>query len=190
MAVALVGLYGLRPSELRTLEIVDGTLRATSTKRNLADARRGKSARLLLPLDLKELPGEGERVLKLFASGKTKLPNQIINARDNKSAGHAFGQYLRRNAVWQTFLEENPELLHTDCATGYAWRGARYYDEPVVAEDLASLMGHEYPTHVSTTGSGRRTKTKLHPCSDRQETSIQRCDNPSSYTVMTVWAGS
>lgn len=148
LAVALVGLYGLRPSELRTLEIVDGRLRATSTKRNLADARRGKSARLLLSLDLKELPGEGERVFKLFASGQTKLPNQIINARDNKSAGHAFGQYLRRNAVWQTFLEENPELTPYGLRHGYAWRGARYYDDPVVAEDLASLMGHEYPTHV------------------------------------------
>lgn len=152
LAVALVGLYGLRPSELRTLQVVDGELRAASTKRNMAEARRTKPPRLLQPLDLKELPGEGERVLRMYESGLVKLPCQIINAKDNKLAGHAFGQYLRRNAVWRSLVAANAGLTPYGLRHGYAWRGAKYYDLPIPLRDLADLMGHTLPTHLQYYG--------------------------------------
>jgi integrase len=152
LAVALVGLYGLRPSELRTLQVVDGELRASSTKRNMAEARRPKPPRLLQPLDLKELPGEGERVLRMFESGLVKLPSAILNAKDNKLGGHEFGQQLRRNATWRSLVAATPGLTPYGLRHGYAWRGAKYYDSPVPLRDLADLMGHTLPTHLQYYG--------------------------------------
>ena len=50
LAVALVGLFGLRPSELMELEIRDGLLYVGTTKRNRHTAAKPKSKRLALPL--------------------------------------------------------------------------------------------------------------------------------------------
>ena len=153
LAVAIVGLYGIRPSELRTLQVVDGELRAIGTKRNIATAKQTKSPRLLQPLDLKELPGEGERVLRMFESGLVKLPSAILNAKDNKLGGHEFGQQLRRNATWRSLVAATPGLTPYGLRHGYAWRGAKYYDDGTIPpRDLADLMGHSLVTHMKYYG--------------------------------------
>ena len=102
LAVALVGLFGLRPGELLAIEARDGDLFVGDIKRNRYSAAKPKEQRLAMPLDLKELPGEGARVVAQLESGLVQLPTSIRNAKDFKACGHAFGQYLRRHATGNT----------------------------------------------------------------------------------------
>ena len=96
LAVALVGLFGLVPSELKEFEVREGLLYVGQTKRN-SFAAKPKGKRLALPLDLNELPEEGARVWKQYESGLIKLPTSIRNAKDYKDSGDAFRQYLDRH---------------------------------------------------------------------------------------------
>ena len=147
LAVALVGLYGLRPSELMALKVEDAELKAGNVKRNKQMAKNPKKPRLLQPLDLQELPGEGARCLQLYASGLIKLPTAIANAKDFKTCGAAFRQYLYRHPYWQSLQTETNGLVPYSLRHGYAWRGAKYYTRAVPVRDLASLMGHDVKTH-------------------------------------------
>ena len=52
LAVALAGLFGLRPSELMELEVRERHLYAGETERNRHSAAKPKGKRLALPLDL------------------------------------------------------------------------------------------------------------------------------------------
>ena len=131
LAVALVGLYGLRPAELMVLFLGDGDLKVGNVKRNRKTAKNPKPPRLALPLDLLSMPGEGQRVLQLFASGLVQLPTSIRNAKDFKSCSHAFRQYLDRHQYWQSLVAATPGLIPYSLRHGYAWRGSRYYDRPV-----------------------------------------------------------
>ena len=88
LAIALVGLYGLRPAELMALKVKVGKLFVGQAKRNKATTP--KKDRLTLPLGFNNLPGEGERVLKIYESGMVKLLVSITNAKDFKSCGHSF----------------------------------------------------------------------------------------------------
>ena len=147
LSVALVGLYGLRPSELMALKVEDGELKAGNVKRNKQMAKNPKKPRLLQPLDLQELPGEGARCLKLYASGLVKLPTAISNAKDFKTCGAAFRQYLDRHPYWQSLQADNKGLVPYSMRHGYAWRGSKYYKRAVPVRDLANLMGHDGKTH-------------------------------------------
>ena len=142
-----MSLYGLRPSELMALKVEDGELKAGNVKRNKQMAKNPKKPRLLQPLDLKELPGEGARCLQLYASGLVKLPSAIANAKDFKTCGAAFRQYLDRHPYWQSLQAETNGLVPYSLRHGYAWRGAKYYTRAVPVRDLASLMGHDVKTH-------------------------------------------
>ena len=160
LAVALVGLYGLRPSELMVLKVDDGDLKAGWVKRNRQMTKNPKEPRLLLPLDLKEMPGEGMRCFQLYASGLVKLPTSITNAKDFKSCGAAFRQYLDRHPFWQSLQAEIKGLVPYSLRHGYAWRGAKYYVRSVPVRDLAHLMGHDVKPIKSITASGQPTKTQ------------------------------
>ena len=153
LAVALVGLYGLRPAELMVLSVEDGDLKVGNVKRNRKTAKNPKPPRLVEALDLKGMPGEGKRVLQLFSSGLVKLPTSIRNAKDFKACGHAFRQYLDRHPYWQSLLAATPGLIPYSLRHGYAWRGSRYYDRSIPVRDLADLMGHNPNTHYKHYGS-------------------------------------
>jgi len=152
LAIALVGLFGLRPAELGTLEVRDGRLYVGPVKRNRAGA---KKSRLSLPLDLSGMPGEGERVLQLFDSGLVKLPvairNQIAKATpqepNHKGVGDEFRQQVQRCPHWQTMAFANPGLIPYSLRHGYAWRGHKAYERSLPVRDLAALMGHTPATH-------------------------------------------
>ena len=152
LAVALVGLFGLRPSELMELEVRDGLLYVGQTKRNRHSAANGKGKRLALPLDLDELPEEGARVLKQLESGLIKLPTSIRNAKDYKACGDYFRQYLDRHPYWLSLKAEVQGLVPYSLRHGYAWRGAKYYDRSIPIRDLAALMGHTVKTHMKHYG--------------------------------------
>lgn len=160
LAVALIGLYGLRPAELMVLFLEDGDLKVGNVKRNRKTAKNPKPPRLALPLDLLSMPGEGQRVLQLFASGLVQLPTSIRNAKDFKSCGHAFRQYLDRHPYWQSLVAARPGLIPYSLRHGYAWRGSRYYDRPVPIRDLAGLMGHDPKTHHKHYGAWTRDEDK------------------------------
>jgi len=155
LAVALVGLYGLRPSELQTLSVEEGDLYVAPTKRNKATAKTPRKPRLALPLDLVEMPGEGARCVELWRSGLVKLPAAIVNAKDFKGAGNAFATCLARHDYWNSLKASTKGLVPYSLRHGYAWRAVKYehYQEPVPIRDLASYMGHDPKTHMKHYGS-------------------------------------
>ena len=176
LAVALVGLYGLRPAELMALKVEDGNLYVGHVKRNQYTNVEAQQARRVMALDLKELPKEGEKVLKQFASGEVKLPPAILSLQDEKAmtakneerakavdkdgnpkpkpplsafkeCGHRFKQYLDRHPYWQSLVKEIDGLTPYGLRHGFAWRGAKYYPRSIPPRDLAALMGHDPVTH-------------------------------------------
>lgn len=151
LAVALVGLFGLRPAELAALKVVDGRLRVGGqVKRNRRTMKQPKPDRLVLPLDIPGREGEGQRALDLYASGKVKLPYAIrtaIRGGEFKPVGDAFRQLLDRLPHWQGIVEETPGLTPYSLRHGYAWRAHKCYDRSLSIRDVAALMGHNPATH-------------------------------------------
>ncbi len=145
LAVALVGLFGLRPAELMVATVEGGKLLVPPIKRNRRTARTPKPSRLVLPLDVPGLPGEGARVLAQLESGLVPLPPAIVNSRDLKSCGHAFRQYLDRCPAWQRLLIESPGLTPYGLRHGYALRAHVTYGLPIRV--AAALLGHDPITH-------------------------------------------
>ena len=86
LAVGLVGLFGLRPSELKVLRIEEDKLYVGSVKRNKSSLGKKKKDRLVFPLDIPKREGEGKRMLDLYISGLVKLPTQIENADTFKNS--------------------------------------------------------------------------------------------------------
>ncbi len=101
LAVSLVGLFGLRPTELKVMRVVDGKLIVGNVKRNRATAKTPKPDRIAYPLELPELAGSTGQALVQLESGLVKLPTGIINAPVFKTCGHTFRQYLDRHSYWQ-----------------------------------------------------------------------------------------
>ncbi len=66
LAVALVGLFGLRPAELGVLRVDEGRLYVGSVKRNARTLKVPKPDRRVLPLDLPGRVGEGARAIALL----------------------------------------------------------------------------------------------------------------------------
>jgi integrase len=151
LAVALVGLFGLRPAELAALRVVDGHLRVGGhVKRNRRTMKQPKGDRLVLPLDIPGREGEGQRALDLYASGKLKLPYAIrtaIRGGEFKPVGDAFRQLLDRLPCWQLILLEAPGITPYSLRHGYAWRAHKCYERSLSIRDVAALMGHNPATH-------------------------------------------
>jgi len=168
LAVALVGLFGLRPSELMTLKVEDGNLYVGPVKRNANTNDEDQKERRVMALDLKELPNEGQKVIAQYASGLVKLPKAILTLQDEKAmkaknqerakkdktplspykeCGQRFKQYLDRHPYWQSLLKARSGLTPYGLRHGYAWRGAKYYSRSIPLRDLAALMGHDPVTH-------------------------------------------
>ena len=168
LAVALVGLFGLRPAELMTLKVEDGNLYVGPVKRNANTNDEVQKERRVMALDLKELPNEGQKVIAQYASGLVKLPKAILTLQDEKAmkaknqerakkdqtplspykeCGQRFKQYLDRHPYWQSLLEKKTDLSPYGLRHGFAWRGAKYYSRSIPLRDLAALMGHDAVTH-------------------------------------------
>lgn len=86
--MGLVAFYGLRTTELMTLSNEDGKLKVGNVKRNSKTAATPKNSRTAHALKLRELPGEGERLVQLWHNGLVKLPTSIRNAKKiSRTAG-------------------------------------------------------------------------------------------------------
>jgi integrase len=150
LAVALVGLFGLRPAELAVLRVEEGRLYVGSVKRNARTLKVAKPERRVLPLDLPGREGEGVQVLALLDSGMVRLPAAILNqaaAASYKGVGDAFRQLLDRFPFWRSMVATTPGLTPYSLRHGYAWRGHKGYERSIPVRDLAALMGHNPATH-------------------------------------------
>ena len=147
LAVGLVGLFGLRPSELKVLRIEEDKLYVGSVKRNKSSLGKKKKDRLVFPLDIPKREGEGKRMLDLYISGLVKLPTQIENADTFKKCGDAFRQYLDRYKPWVALTKQVKGLTAYSLRHGYAWRGHKSYSRSIPVRDLAAMMGHNPATH-------------------------------------------
>ncbi len=145
LAVALVGLFGLRPAELLVIRVENGRLLIPQIKRNRRTSKNPKPPRMVLPLETPALAGEGTRVLDQYAHAKVPLPRAIANARDLKSCGSAFRQYLDRNPIWAGLKLETPLLTPYSLRHGYALRA--HVDLGLSIRVTAALMGHDPITH-------------------------------------------
>ncbi|MFY8148604.1 MAG: site-specific integrase [Prochlorococcaceae cyanobacterium] len=150
LAVALVGLFGLRPAELGVLRIEEGRLYVGSVKRNSRTLKIAKPERRVLPLNLLGRDGEGAKAVALLESGLVKLPKAIRSQAATgsyKGVGDAFRQLLDRYPFWQSMAAATPGLTPYSLRHGYAWRGHKGYERSIPIRDLAALMGHNPATH-------------------------------------------
>jgi integrase len=160
LAVGLVALYGLRPSELAVLKVIDGKAYVGHVKRNSNSmGRKTKPARLVKAINIAGREGEGERLLQLFASGLVKLPkslrNQIakVEAKGKfQDVGADFGQKLQRYAPWRELVARNPGLTPYSLRHGYAWRAHCCSNNAMHPRIAAALMGHNVDTHLKHYG--------------------------------------
>nr|BDD45784.1 hypothetical protein 4 [Moraxellaceae bacterium] len=149
LAVTLVGLFGLRPAELKAMRVEDGKLKIGNVKRNRATAKAPKPDRIAYPLEIPELAGAAGQALAQLSSGLVKLPLGIINAQDFKTCGHTFRQYLDRHPYWAALVKANPGLSPYSLRHGYAYRGAL---AGIPLRQLAASMGHDVRTHMKHYG--------------------------------------
>ena len=149
LAVTLVGLFGLRPAELKAMRVEDGKLKIGNVKRNRATAKAPKPDRVAYPLEIPELAGAAGHALAQLSSGLVKLPVGILNAQDFKSSGHTYRQYLDRHPYWAALVKANPGLSPYSLRHGYAYRGAL---AGIPLRQLAASMGHDVRTHMKHYG--------------------------------------
>jgi len=155
LAVALVGLFGIRPAEMAAVRVEEGKLVVGgNVKRNTQTMRHRKEDRVVFPLNLPSKPGEGERLLALFDSGMLKLPEPILKKIktaqknfDYQKVGAAFGDQLKYYQPWLNLVAANPGLTPYSLRHSYAHRGHTSYAESFPVKVLASLMGHNPQTH-------------------------------------------
>ena len=135
LAVGLVGLYGLRPSELAVMRLEDdGKLYVGGqVKRDAKAIEQGteKPERLVKPLDLNSREGLGKRMAMLWNNGrgKEKLPlairNEIAKVEEKntfKEVGAAFSQLLTRYRYWRILVKKTTGLKPYGLRHGWAWR--------------------------------------------------------------------
>ncbi len=145
LAVTLVGLFGLRPAELKAMRVENGKLKVGNVKRNRATAKAPKPDRIAYPLEISGLAGAAGQALAQLSSGLVKLPVGILNAQDFKTCGHTFRQYLDRHPYWAALVKASPGLSPYSLRHGYAYREAL---AGIPLRQLAASMGHDVRTHM------------------------------------------
>lgn len=148
LAVALVGLFGLRPAELGVLRVEEERLYVGNVQRNARTLKVAKPDRRVLPLDLPGRGGECARAVALLESGLVKLPTAIrtqAEAGSHKGVGDAFRQLLDRFPFWQSLVAATPGLTPYSLRHGYAWRGHKAYKRSIAVRDLAPQPSHPSP---------------------------------------------
>jgi integrase len=166
LAVALVGLFGLRPAELAVLKVNGNKLEVGSgVKRNPKTKNKKRKPRPVIGLDIADREGEAMAALRLFESGLVELPEAIRTQTAKcigpsgevidtlKPVGDAFRQLLDRYPFWQSLVAATEGLTPYSLRHGYAWRAHMCGDRPMSTRTAAALMGHDTKTHNKHYGS-------------------------------------
>jgi integrase len=168
LAVGLVALFGLRPSELATMQVSkDGNeLKIGAVKRNEKTMGKNIDARKVMAIDCKGNVGLGRKLLQQYASGLIKLPDPILReikkskeTGSYKYVGHEFSKILRDYQPWQSLVskyESKDEwLVPYSLRHGWAWRCHKPEGNilPIHERDAAELMGHTRDVHQDHYGS-------------------------------------
>ena len=161
LAVGLVGLYGLRPSELAVMRLDDdGKLYVGGqVKRDAKAIEQGteKPERLVKALDLNGCAGLGKRMALLWDNGRgqIKLPlavrNEIARVEEKntfKEVGAAFSQLLTRYRYWKILVRKTPGLKPYGLRHGWAWRAHKNSEKQLHYSQAAALMGHTTRVHL------------------------------------------
>jgi len=149
LAIGLLGVFGLRPVELRYCRRDGDALRVEYVKR----AGRGQTEpRTVQALDPAGRPGLGAQLLLELSTGMVALPPL---GSDDSSTADAVKTYLNRRAVWRELKDEaraagGGDLRVYSLRHGYAYRSAMTYGLP--ARAAAALMGHGVQTHLQHYG--------------------------------------
>ena len=72
LAIGLLACFGLRPWELKFLEVEGKFLRVTEGKRN---SRKQSDPRIVMGIDPEDLPGLSQQLLLELSSGTRRLPS-------------------------------------------------------------------------------------------------------------------
>ncbi|QNI62844.1 site-specific integrase [Synechococcus sp. TAK9802] len=161
LAVGLVGLYGLRPSELAVMRLEDdGKLYVGGqVKRDAKAIEQGteKPERLVKPLDLNSREGLGKELAMLWYNGrgKRKLPlairNEIAKVEEKntfKEVGAAFSQLLTRYRYWKILVKKTPGLKPYGLRHGWAWRAHKNSEKQLHYSQASALLGHTTRVHL------------------------------------------
>ena len=161
LAVGLVGLYGLRPSELAVMRLEDdGKLYVGGqVKRDAKAIEQGteKPERLVKPLDLNGREGLGKELAMLWNNGRgvRKLPlairNEIAKVEEKntfKEVGAAFSQLLTRYRYWKILVKKTPGLKPYGLRHGWAWRAHKNSEKQLHYSQASALLGHTTRVHL------------------------------------------
>ena len=161
LAVGLVGLYGLRPSELAVMRLEDdGKLYVGGqVKRDAKAIEQGteKPERLVKPLDLNGREGLGKELAMLWNNGRgvRKLPlairNEIAKVEEKntfKEVGAAFSQLLTRYRYWKIVVKKTPGLKPYGLRHGWAWRAHKNSEKQLHYSQASALLGHTTRVHL------------------------------------------
>ena len=161
LAVGLVGLYGLRPSELAVMRLDDdGKLYVGGQiKRDAKAIEQGteKPERLVRPLDLNGREGLGKELAMLWYNGRgpRKLPlairNEIAKVGEKntfKEVGAAFSQLLTRYRYWKILVKKTPGLKPYGLRHGWAWRAHKNSEKQLHYSQASALLGHTTRVHL------------------------------------------
>lgn len=161
MAVALVGCFGLRPSELAVLSINENDLYVGgAVKRNPHTKKRSAATRARLAIAL-EIQGrnDGAHALELLGSGipfPRQLATQIEKAKNGedclKAVGGKFALYLNATPCWKRLVSTTIGLTPYSLRHGYAWRCHKSPERPISVRESAALLGHSPQTHYKYYG--------------------------------------
>ena len=144
----IIGVYGLRPEELRFLVVKDGEL-WTMYEKSMGGTKGQKTEpRKLAPLYIKDGKGLVDWNLLERISNEEELPPL---GQEGKG-GEALGTRLRRNKTWIKFKKQ-AEKLKEDLVP-YAFRHryakvahARSVELGLTIKDISFVMGHTSEVH-------------------------------------------
>ena len=153
------------------MEFENGKLYVGKVKRNIADMKRSgidqarKGRRLVMALDVPGKEGLGDELVTLWATGKLKLPEPLLNKiTDHKAGkdalqkvGNKFSELLNNVPAWSSLKAEKPGLVPYSLRHGWAWR-SQTADRPLNVRDAAALLGHSPTTFYKHYGAWTNEK--------------------------------
>jgi len=188
--VILYSVFGIRPCEIAKLEIKDGVAQVTTLKQNEKTMYEEPEVRTIAPLNLPNLPNEGERVLSLYESGKLKFPSRIekVIAKHNdknnpfnfdldgyKPIGEKFGKLLAEFWFWKELKKKNPNYVAYSFRHSFAWRGSMETSPALPLRTICAYLGHDESTHLKHYGHWTSDAENKKRIEEANKNIVQNC---------------